>query len=243
MTDFFNLAVTKGGKIKINPDCLMSDKLKVLCRYVEQGYMVVENYFKHPFIKTFDLRIFSNKKSLISYWESEWADFNLEPACWMVASGTEKVLAILSPEHWESETCEHNFSNESRTKRIIIHELVHVFHDQYNPKQQFVEMEPLTWFVEGVAVQVSGQENDIHRSSACEAVRLGKAPKSLDQAWTGKYRYSISGSLVGYIESIFGRQMIFELLECTDENSLLDRIGLSAQELLEEWEKFVIDKE
>lgn len=239
MSDFCSLPVTLGGKIQINPGCVLSDKLKVLCGYVEHGYIAVKDYFNHPFIKAFDLRIFLNRTSLISYWESEWAD-HIEPACWMVASGTEKVLAILSPESWENEACEQDFSDEPRTRRIVIHELVHVFHDQYNQKRQFEGMGPLTWFVEGVAVHVSGQGNDYHRPDACEAVKSGNLPKALDQAWTGRYRYSICGSLVGYLESIFGREMIFKLLECTDENSLLKKIGLSDQELLREWENFVI---
>jgi len=80
-------------------------------------------------------------------------------------------------------------------------------------------------------------------SSSPRARRLerGFAPWSLDKAWTGRYRYGVSGSLVAFVEHELGRARLTELLGATSGDELLALIGMSEEELLERWRAWVLD--
>ena len=56
------------------------------------------------------------------------------------------------------------------------------------------------WFVEGLAVYASEQRQRSHRNAARDAIAAGKAPKRLAEAWSGRYRYGVSGSVVEFVD-------------------------------------------
>jgi hypothetical protein len=74
----------------------------------------------------------------------------------MIASGVGHRLDILSPNAWAKEACDHNANDSTEIRKVIWHELVHVFHGQYNPDHTFNYIEKLDWLVEGTATFVSG---------------------------------------------------------------------------------------
>jgi hypothetical protein len=124
-------------------------------------------------------------------------------------------------------------------RRLLTHELVHVFHGQYNPSSDFLEVEGIDWFVEGLATFASGQLEEEHVGAARAALESGAGPRDLATAWTGRYRYGVCGSLVAFVDREWGRAVLVELLEETNGARLLERLGVSETELLARWREWV----
>src|SRR5262249_18676079 len=108
-----------------------------------------------------------------------------------------------------------------------------------NPTGDFDGMDDLGWFVEGLAVYVSGQLESSHQSAAAKALSEGKVPKSLAKAWSGRYRYGICGSMVRYIDDKYGRAMIWKLLGETKQDAVLKHLGVTEPEFLQAWNAWV----
>src|SRR6516165_2607432 len=81
----------------------------------------------------------------------------------MVASGVADRMVILSPRVWKTQAAEHDPADAEHLRDLIAHELVHVYHGQHNPRPDFDGMDDSGWFVEGLAVYVSGQLERSHR--------------------------------------------------------------------------------
>lgn len=215
----------------------------LISRTLSQRAKTIEHFFGKPFAKKFEVRILANRAALNTYWSEAWNIPGLKTECWMVASGTAKELTILSPNAWSEDACEHTIADTLKTQLLLAHELTHVYHGQYNPQPEFEGLDAIGWFVEGLAVLVSGQLDAGHLAAAKEAIEHGKAPTQLANAWSGKYRYGVSGSLVQHIENRYGREKLISLLSSTSEKEILDELQLTEQELLTQWQKAVIEQQ
>lgn len=206
-------------------------------RRVAKAREAVETFFAATFPREFAVVIAADRKEFDAYLAKEygWPDSQ----CWMVATGTAKGIAILDPAVWKTDACEHDGTNEAHVQGIVTHELVHVFHGQKNPTGDFEGMDDLGWFVEGLAVHVSGQLDAEHRNKDREAIEKGAAPAALKDAWSGKWRYAVCGSLVRYLDETHGRAKLVELLAATTPERFHDLLGASESELLEGWKKWV----
>jgi hypothetical protein len=203
------------------------------------GRRHVESFFGASFPARFEVLVFPDRAGLTDHWRKAWGLAELETQCWMVASGTRDELTILSPRVWASEACEHDAGDAARTAALVTHELVHVFHEQHLPAPGFDGMDDVAWFVEGLAVHVSGQLALGHMAPASEAVAAGKAPEKLAAAWSGKYKYGVCGSIVAFVDTKVGRALLLELLTLRSEAELLAAIGLSEAELLAAWKQSI----
>ncbi|MGH2647254.1 MAG: hypothetical protein ACRDE8_06785, partial [Ginsengibacter sp.] len=114
----------------------------------------------------------------------------------MVASGVSDRIDILSPRLWRSENCEHDYSQKEQTQQLITHELVHVFHGQLNPSPDFSNVNNIDWFIEGLATCASGQCDSSGITEVINAIKNNSIPSSINQFWTGKLKYGLSGTLV-----------------------------------------------
>ena len=157
----------------------------------------------------------------------------------MVASGVASRLDILSPRLWDKESCEHSYSDKTKTQQLITHELVHVFHGQLNISPDFSDVTDIDWFVEGLATFASGQCNKASINEVKRALAENEIPASLDSFWTGKLRYSLSGSVVMYIDKKFGRIKLKALLKFNKKSELLDSLKITEAELLTGWADFI----
>lgn len=193
----------------------------------------VEAWFGAPFAQPFTVTVFPHRADFDAAFPPEWGLERTE--CWMVASGVADRLMLLSPRAWASEACEHDATDTAELERLLAHELAHVYHGQHNPSPDFVDTSGIDWFAEGLAVVVSGQLDSGQLASAREALERGQAPTSLARAWTGKYRYGVSGSLVAFVEHELGRARVIELLGASTGDELLELVGLDEQELLARW--------
>ena len=207
---------------------------------VVEGIERVEAFFKDPFLDEFGVYLFDNRKDLDEFWRTLWDLPTFRSECWMVASGSQDTLAILTPRAWREEACEHDPEKEEHVQNLITHELVHLFHDQYNRADGFDGFASMSWFVEGLATYVSGQLDEGYLASPVEAVRQGLAPESLSEAWRGKYRYGVCASIVKYLKSRGGKGLLKRLLWATTPEEILREIGISERELLEEWHDWLL---
>ena len=96
-------------------------------------------------------------------------------------------------------------------------------------------MDDVGWFVEGLAVLVSGQLDAGHAGDPRAAIAANAAPVALASAWSGRYRYGVSGSMVRYIDVTYGRRTLNALLPATSNQQILDRLHLSEAEFLNHW--------
>jgi hypothetical protein len=152
----------------------------------------------------------------------------------MVAAGVGDRLFVLSPRVWNTQGCEHD-TRPAHVGEIVGHELVHVFHGQYAPDGDFNDMDQLAWFVEGLAISVSGQLDGVHAGDARAALRAGRGPKSLAKAWSGRYKHGVSGSLVRFIETTRGRATVDRLLRVGTNAAAMATLGMTEGAFLSAW--------
>jgi pyrroloquinoline quinone biosynthesis protein B len=156
-------------------------------------------------------------------------------ACWMVASAVADRMFVLSPRAWRTDACEHDPDDAVHVRRLLAHELVHALHGQHNPTRDFTGLDDLGWFIEGLAVYASGQLDGTRLAETRAAVADGHAPARLAEAWSGRWRYGIAGSLVAFADRRVGRAGLARMLAATSQDALLAELGLAEQELLDAW--------
>jgi hypothetical protein len=116
---------------------------------------------------------------------------------------------------------------------LIAHELTHVYHSQVNDflETDSDELAAMGWFVEGLAVFVSGQLRDGHLAIPPD----GLVPASLAETWSGKYRYYVAGELVKTIDTRWGHPTLLRLVRARSNAEILSILGISESELLAHW--------
>ncbi len=208
--------------------------------YLDRGIDSVENFFGSPYPDVFSVFVYPNRASLDQHWQRDWGVPGFKSQCWMVASGVAERLDILSPSVWLSQACEHDPGNKKETQDLITHELVHVYHGQNNPHPNFADMDDIGWFVEGLAVFVSGQLNKERIDRAKNVLHKGEDPKELKSLWGSKNKYGFSGLMVKYIFLKYGKQKLISLLPQTTEKGILSALNITASKLLKDWRGWIL---
>jgi hypothetical protein len=93
--------------------------------------------------------------------------------------------------------------------------------------------------VEGLATYASGQCNAERIVEVKNAVTGKKTPTTLDKFWTGRLRYALSGSVVMYIESKYGRAKLKEILPFNKKSGILQSLNITETELLANWADYI----
>ena len=205
---------------------------------LDAGRRAVSAYFGAPFPDPVAVTLAPDRAAFTAVLKAEWGV--PETQCWMVGTGVADFLVILSPRVWGAEACEHDPADTQHVQDIVTHELTHVYHGQRNPTRDFDGADEVGWFVEGLAVLVAGQLGRGRLSDPREAVRASAVPARLSDAWSGRYRYGVSGSLVSYIEVTWERAAVRDLLAVTTQAQLLTRLGVTEQQLLDRWNAWVL---
>jgi hypothetical protein len=205
--------------------------------YIKQGRQKVERFFGQPFKQAFEIEVFPDRAAFDAYFHKRWKVPKTE--AWMVASGVADRLVILSPRVWKNQAAEHDPADAAHIRELIAHELVHVYHGQHNPRPDFDGMDECGWFVEGLAVYVSGQLDQSHRTAARDALKAGKAPTRLADAWSGRYRYGVSGSMVEFVDQRYRRDVVKKLLGVVSNREALKLLKTTEDEFLAAWKGHV----
>jgi hypothetical protein len=209
-------------------------------KLIAAGLKNVERFFDDHYKNKFDVFIYPDRKSLDSTWGNDWKIPGFKSECWMVASGVSKKIDILSPKIWDAESCEHKYDQKEQTQQLITHELVHVFHGQLNVSPDFNDVKNIDWFIEGLATYASGQCDSIRVKEVVTAIKNETIPESIDQFWTGKLKYALSGTMVMYIDKKYGRSKIKDLLAFNDKQRILQILGTTEIKLLSGWKEYML---
>lgn len=220
-----------------------ADKLnkKEYVKFIEDGIKSVNRFFNHSFKNNFSVYIHPHRRSLDSAWKKDWNMPAFTSECWMVASGVGHKLDMISPKFWDKESCEHKYANTNKTRQLITHELVHVYHGQQNRSPDFSDVTGLDWFVEGLATYASGQYDSVRNVEIKRAMAENKVPESLDKFWTGPLKYGLSGSMVMYIDKTYGRTLLTGLLRFNTLPEILASLNISELELITGWKKYMLN--
>lgn len=207
--------------------------------WVKEGQQNTEKFFDQKFHQPITVYLHPTRQSLDEQWQKDWQMPQFKSECWMVASGVATKLDLLSPRVWDSQSCEHTESDVTASKKLITHELVHVFHGQQNASPDFSAVDGIDWLVEGLATYASGQLNEAKLKEVKTALAEGKIAADLSTFWTGKMKYGLSGSLVMYVDKTFGRKKLKSLLAFATKTEVLKSLAVSETELLNGWKKFI----
>lgn len=215
------------------------NNMGVYANLVTTGKREVEEFFHAKYKNNFDVFVHYNRASLDSTWQKDWNMPAFKSECWMVASGVATKLDMISPKQWNKESCEHKYEDSIATQQLITHELVHVFHGQYNKSPDFSDVDNIDWFVEGLATYVSGQCSCKRITEIQKAISENKIPSSLNDFWKGDMRYGLSGAVVMYIDKTYGREKLKQLLPLNKKQDILSTLNISENDLLQNWKKFI----
>ncbi len=209
--------------------------IKKIDNDLQSGLDHIVEHLHQSFPNKFNVYIFPDRILLDKQWQKDWGDSSFQSHCWMIASGVAHRLDILSPNTWAKQACDHNGSDTIEVRQVIWHEMVHVFHGQYNPDHTFSYIEKLDWLVEGVATFVSGQLDEKRLQRIKQLIKENKTPSTLDNFWKGQEKYGLSGSIVAYIDKTYGREKLFALMKFTNKQDALKFLGVSEEELIKNW--------
>jgi hypothetical protein len=216
-----------------------SENINEYHTFIKNGITSVNTFFNSSFNKEFKIFIHPNRQSLDTTWQKDWSMPEFKSECWMVASGVALKLDMISPKLWDKEACEHIYSDTIKTQQLITHELVHVYHGQLNVSPDFSNVEGIDWFVEGLATFASGQCDTLRIAEVKKAILDTKIPKSLDNFWTGKIKYGLSGSVVMFIDYKYGRVKLKELLTSNKKSEIFSILKTTETELMGGWQKYI----
>jgi hypothetical protein len=204
----------------------------VIANDVADGRRRIEAFFGEPFAAPVSVLVAADRAAFDRALPAAWG---IAPSqCWMVGVGVADSLYLLSPSAWSHDACDHS-GDAAEVQGVITHELTHAFHGQHNQTRDFTGMDDAGWFVEGLAVVVSGQLDAGHPDDARAAIAANAAPTSLASAWSGRYRYGVCGSMVRYIDVTYGRRTLIALLSATTNVQILTALHLSEAEFLSRW--------
>jgi hypothetical protein len=223
--------VTVSSAIRI--DAESAADAAALAPALRDGQARVEAFFGSPFTKTVVVDIAPDRRGFDARLAARW---KMPPTeCWMVAAADATGMPVLAPARWKAEACEHDGADAAHVASVLAHELVHAFHGQHNPRPDLSLPDEVGWFAEGLAVYASGQLEDGHLAEPREAIARGLAPARLAEAWSGKYRYGVSGTLVREADRRAGRDALVRALGATSSSEALAALGTTEAQLLASW--------
>ena len=210
-------------------------------RYAADANKRIVGFFGSPFKKDITLHVLPNRKAFDDALHQRWKMEPTQP--WMVGAAGADVLFVLSPRVWKTEAQEHNPDDAKEIAEIVCHELVHCYHSQINPSRELEGLDAMAWYVEGLPTYVSGQLERSHNGIAEREVKAGRIPARLEDAWTGRGRYAIAGSMVRFVDEKFGRSKVIELLKATTNAAAMKALGTTEEKFLSEWKQtFSLDR-
>ena len=150
-------------------------------------------------------------------------------------------IVFMSPSSYKKH-CAYDYS-EADFRRMIKHELVHVFEEYLTPD---METTP-GWWSEGLAVYLSEQWKYKSELGFCEpvinALESGKIPTINEILNDRMLRYTFGWTIVMYLEMTYGKDFIVNTVKTLTENDLLKAVGISQTELQKDWHKWMTSGE
>ena len=148
---------------------------------------------------------------------------------WVVGYAKDGKLSLLSPYYEDIEIGISDF------KKVAVHELVHIVTRIIDD-----ELKIPGWFGEGFSVYEAGQFDDYQRSGIYSELTNEKL-SSIDGLYEGTVSageyYRNSASIVEYIVSKYGEEIIPEIIKSTTDPETT--IGITREKFEKEWRSFI----
>lgn len=204
-------------------------------KYVEQGIESITTFFSKEFKNDINVYLFLDRNKLDEHWQKDWNMPDFKSQCWMVGSGLESRLDLLSPIAWDEQSCEHDPTNLEEIKQLVYHELTHILHSDYNKSPKFDNINNIDWLVEGLGTYVSGQLNFKRIDRLKKHILELNETLQLSEFWKGEHRYALSGSIVAFIDKTYGRELLSNLLQYNNIDNVLEELNLTEEQLIANW--------
>ena len=200
----------------------------------------IQSFFGAPFPDPIHFQLVDDRADF----DAAVKKFGLSPTqCWMVGVGAAGLMVVLSPEGWKKQACEHHPRDVEATRQLVKHEMIHVYHGQFNPTRDFTGIDDLDWFLEGLAGYGSGQLTQDRLEHMQAVVAVGQIPDALSKMWAGSNRYGFAGSLVRYVDQTWGRPVLVRLLQVGSSTEGLAILGTDEKALLVGWRASLTNQE
>ena len=155
--------------------------------------------------------------------------FREVPQCWVIAFGLASGVDMLPPRLWE---CGHSALSAEVLGLVLAHELTHVVHQQ---QPGFGYGGDMSWFLEGLAVYVSGQYNTEYAGVAQARLAQGFVPSSLPALMNDGAGYALAGDVVRFIDATWGRATLRSLTGMSSTTMILAALNDTQANLLARW--------
>ena len=153
-----------------------------------------------------------------------------------IAQPQKTDLVVLSPSAYEAHSIFKYVPDEFR--RLLIHELIHMVEEFLSPD---IETTP-RWWSEGLAVYLSEQwrYEDGFRKAAMDGIAKKEIP-GFSQIETGrKLAYDWGWTIVRFIESAYGRDMILRMVKKCVDGKVFSVIGEEVGSLEHRWRDWLL---
>lgn len=159
--------------------------------------------------------------------------FRETPQCWVIAFGLASGIDMLPPRLWE---CGHPAGSTEFLRLLLAHELTHVVHAR-QPGFGYGNGygNDMGWFLEGLAVYVSGQHNAQYAGVAQARFAQGFVPSSLPALINDGAGYALAGDVVRFIDASWGRETLRSLTRVSSTPTILAMLDETEANLLERW--------
>jgi hypothetical protein len=222
------------------PDSAVARSLRPM---FERSATDVETFFRHSYRQPFTIALRPDRAELDRVLQNSFRDTSFRSACWMVGTGVGSGLDLLSPRVWAEQACEHRADDTLGLRRLVLHELIHVYHGQYNPTSDFSGLDSLGWWIEGLAAYAAGQVGEKRRKAVRALIeKPGGVPERLGQFWSGPQRYGLAGSVAAYIDATYGRETTVELLAYTTAEQIFKRLKTDEAALITAWKAWCLEQ-
>jgi hypothetical protein len=155
--------------------------------------------------------------------------FRETPQCWVIAFGLSSGVEMLPPRLWD---CGHPASSSEFLRLLLAHELTHVVHAR---QPGFGYGSDMSWFLEGLAVYVSGQHNAQYSGVAQARFAQGFVPASLPALMNDGAGYALAGDVVRFIDAAWGRATLRSLTGASSTTAILATLNETEANLLARW--------
>lgn len=170
-------------------------------------------------------------------------NYRVSPECGTLGAALRTTFQILTPRVWRTKPCPHDPDRPGLLSRAVWHELIHVLHMQ----QQLAQRPEATnfyptprWIIEGLAVYGSGQLDTDFAGYARSRLQAGFAPTTLAEVSNDPHLFGLAGSLVGYIDALYGRATMGRLVRVRTDAEALAVMGADEATLVSGWRQSVL---
>jgi hypothetical protein len=211
-------------------------------RFFREGVRTITSFFDTGFSKHFQIYVQPNRNAFDTKEQERRHNRFFKSECWLAATGTIEGINLLSPLRWQDEPCSGRYTEYSdtvKTKKLFIHEMVHVFHAQHQ-QLNHTNDEVDFWFLEGIAYYVSGQMDSTAARMVQTAFTNQRIPDHLSaigQISDINLRYAVSGSLLQFISATYGKPLLRKMLVPDNEKDLQAVMPVSEKDLIGRWKQ------